>query len=72
LLRCRRQETRKREQSWFDYIQGTKEETLPREVLYNGEEGEGDLHISGKDISSPLWKTEFWKMEAGRTDHCGK
>lgn len=25
-----------------------------------------------RDILSPLSKTEFWKMAAGRTGHCGK
>jgi hypothetical protein len=72
LLPCRCQERYKSELGLYDCTQRKEEERLPGEVLYKEEDGDGDLHIRGKDILSPLWKIEFWKMEAGRTDHCGK
>jgi hypothetical protein len=52
-------------------LKKTEKERLPREVMCK-EDGDGDLHVSGKDILSPVWKIEFWEMETGRTDHCGK
>jgi hypothetical protein len=53
---------------WYDHIDQMEEERLSENILYwspqHGEDN-GDLHIIGKHIFSPLWRTEVgrWRLE---------